>query len=266
MKTVERELKSPAKASRSTGFTLIELLVVIAIITILAAILFPVFARARENARRASCASNLKQLALSSFMYAQDNGGKLLCTNTLDTIWSGGTGWKPLEPYIKNPQVLLCPSAKKSSSSSRQQNYGMASAFGGRLRDTIAISDQFNSYPLDAIPYPSLTVMLGETSVATVGTKTSENNPAGCTGTWFANPTSSGGSAVFSTLSRCNSMANLHQTRHFDGSNYAFLDGHVKWIKSDIVDAVFAASDAAGGKGIPLSDADKYPIVFSWEK
>jgi prepilin-type N-terminal cleavage/methylation domain-containing protein len=54
------------------GFTLIELLVVIAIIAILAAILFPVFARARENARRASCQSNLKQIALGVFMYNQD--------------------------------------------------------------------------------------------------------------------------------------------------------------------------------------------------
>src|SRR5688572_33188517 len=80
------------------GFTMIELLVVIAIIAILAAILFPVFAQARENARRTSCASNLKQLSLSMFMYAQDSDERLPRTySVVDAnalaYWGGGGGW-----------------------------------------------------------------------------------------------------------------------------------------------------------------------------
>jgi len=77
---------------RTGAFTLIELLVVIAIIAILAAILFPVFARARENARRASCQSNLKQIALGAFMYRQDYDEKLPTINVSD---SGVTASNP---------------------------------------------------------------------------------------------------------------------------------------------------------------------------
>lgn len=90
------------------GFTLIELLVVIAIIAILAAILFPVFARAREQARRSACLSNLKQLALAALMYGQDYD---------ELLPVGATQGNPLlnvvqglEPYVKNRQVFYCPS------------------------------------------------------------------------------------------------------------------------------------------------------------
>jgi len=93
------------------GFTLIELLVVIAIIAILAAILFPVFARAREKARQASCASNIKQLALAWHMYAQDYDERAV------PMWayidsSGTRYWAQsfLVPYIKNRQIWECPS------------------------------------------------------------------------------------------------------------------------------------------------------------
>src|SRR5471032_3250205 len=96
------------------GFTLIELLVVIAIIAILAAILFPVFARARENARRASCQSNLKQIGLGTLQYCQDyderypNWG---CRNALGGAGSDTVGVdEKLQPYLKSYQVLICPS------------------------------------------------------------------------------------------------------------------------------------------------------------
>ena len=106
------------------GFTLIELLVVIAIIAILAAILFPVFARARESARKTSCLSNEKQLGLGMMMYAQDYDETLLScdfnaaqNNRPWLEWPGtpGNGWMagfytPLQPYIKNTQLLQCPS------------------------------------------------------------------------------------------------------------------------------------------------------------
>ena len=103
------------------GFTLIELLVVIAIIAILAAILFPVFARARENARRASCSSNLKQVGLGLLQYSQDYDEQLV------NHFYGDQGYNPstsptanpvrykwmdaVQPYVKSTQLFVCPSA-----------------------------------------------------------------------------------------------------------------------------------------------------------
>ena len=92
--------------SRASAFTLIELLVVIAIIAILAAILFPVFARARENARRSSCMSNMKQIGLGLLQYSQDYDEAIMpYKNSI-------AGWRThVQPYIKSTQVFACPSA-----------------------------------------------------------------------------------------------------------------------------------------------------------
>src|SRR5690606_22496929 len=89
------------------AFTLIELLVVIAIISLLAAILFPVFGRARENARRSSCQSNLKQIGLGIMQYTQDWDEMFPAGN--DT--GSGMGWvAPTMPYLKSRQIFVCPS------------------------------------------------------------------------------------------------------------------------------------------------------------
>ncbi|HEX3000736.1 MAG TPA: prepilin-type N-terminal cleavage/methylation domain-containing protein, partial [Armatimonadota bacterium] len=100
---------------RRDGFTLIELLVVIAIIAILAAILFPVFARARENARKANCQSNLKQIGTAWSMYAQDYDEIAVPGWTPD----GANARTKLDPYIKNENVWACPS------SSVKHGYGL---------------------------------------------------------------------------------------------------------------------------------------------
>jgi prepilin-type N-terminal cleavage/methylation domain-containing protein len=97
---------------RLSGFTLIELLVVIAIIALLAAILFPVFARARENARKSSCQNNLKQLGIGFLQYTQDydetlmdGGDPYRLTGNVNASWD-----LILQPYLKNTQILACPS------------------------------------------------------------------------------------------------------------------------------------------------------------
>jgi len=95
------------------GFTLIELLVVIAIIAILAAILFPVFARAREKARQASCQSNLRQLGLAVLMYSQDYDETYPAFAYTPDGSSFFTAFDAVVPYIKNQQILACPDDKQ---------------------------------------------------------------------------------------------------------------------------------------------------------
>ena len=96
--------------ARRRGFTLIELLVVIAIIAILAAILFPVFARAREKARQASCQSNYKQIGLALAMYYSDFDGR---TPPHYRLWAGVS--RLMMPYMKNQDILMCPSNGSSA-------------------------------------------------------------------------------------------------------------------------------------------------------
>ncbi len=112
------------RTNRKQGFTLIELLVVIAIIAILAAILFPVFAKAREQARKTSCTSNLKQLGTAFLMYCQDYDERLPGVRFGDgpgqswpwVVYPGSADWtgvffQGVQPYIKNTQIFQCPSA-----------------------------------------------------------------------------------------------------------------------------------------------------------
>lgn len=97
------------------GFTLIELLVVIAIIAILAAILFPVFAKAREKARQTSCLSNVRQIAMATLMYAEDYDE---CVPSHSQGVTEATDWPhPILPYCKNIQIFRCPSASEGNTS-----------------------------------------------------------------------------------------------------------------------------------------------------
>jgi prepilin-type N-terminal cleavage/methylation domain-containing protein len=115
------------------GFTLIELLVVIAIIAILAAILFPVFARARAQARKTSCTSNIRQLTLGMNMYAQDydetypqwkwdlhySGSGTPTANNATTVW-----WNAIYPYVKNVQIFSCPDANYRFTNRQDGHWG----------------------------------------------------------------------------------------------------------------------------------------------
>lgn len=153
------------------GFTLIELLIVIAIIAILAAILFPVFARARENARRASCLSNIKNMGLAMMQYAQDYDERLPRTVTCGSsmLETGKTTsntstcptgyythlWQhSVYPYVKSPQAYLCPSSTT--------NWDGSST--GRM--PFGYNNILNGTHLAAILTPATTIMLADTDQA----------------------------------------------------------------------------------------------------
>jgi prepilin-type N-terminal cleavage/methylation domain-containing protein len=133
------------------GFTLIELLVVIAIIAILAAILFPVFARAREQARKSTCQSNMKNIVLGFQMYCQDYDETTLPQIYTDYTWTGldknGKVYEaPLYPYLKNKQINPCP----SDSSSWQKT-------GGKFPTSYAWSWKLGTTPKQAVTLASIT-------------------------------------------------------------------------------------------------------------
>ena len=139
--------KVSARDTRKSGFTLIELLVVIAIIAILAAILFPVFARARENARRSSCQSNLKNIGLGVIQYVQDSDERL---PPKGVITGGPAG--ALQTYIKSKQVFQCPSdadAADDNASSYGENDKVFLASGTEAMST------FNATALQVIDFDS---------------------------------------------------------------------------------------------------------------
>lgn len=206
---------STSKESRGDcGFTLIEILVVIAIISILASILFPVFARARENARRASCQSNEKQQALGLMLYAQDYDERLPYYSN-----SGNRCWFHLvQPYVKSEQIFRCPSAPRyrhSSSSNKASQYCLAGlGTAGRK----VIYSGFGTH-LSQIKEPTRTFMILESAYSHA--KDTEYLEDG----WGYLE------CRLDNRSIPEEGQYVHSTRHFDGYNVAFADGHVKWIK-----------------------------------
>jgi prepilin-type N-terminal cleavage/methylation domain-containing protein/prepilin-type processing-associated H-X9-DG protein len=215
------------------AFTLIELLVVIAIIALLAAILFPVFARARENARRASCQSNLKQLALGVHQYVQDYDGRFAPYlggvidpngaapgNGLD-MTPPTTGWDAtLQPYVKSYQLFQCP-----SEASKQANLdGRVDIIDYAYNYYLAGSNSNTVDPrlLSELTFPSCTIMLGDFD----NLQKSGSNDSGTT---FRTVHTT---ELFLSSNICKENG---AEVHMEGANYAFVDGHVKWLKVDAI-------------------------------
>jgi prepilin-type N-terminal cleavage/methylation domain-containing protein/prepilin-type processing-associated H-X9-DG protein len=187
------------RAAPRRAFTLIELLVVIAIISIIAAILFPVFARARENARRASCQSNLKQIGLGIAQYTQDYDEKYLPEQGSDNK----TFVTILQPYMKSKQVFMCPSAPKTTISSEDnttQKDGTWSAF-----------DDEGTYGLN-----SVFASADPENLADVSKPTEAYLAFDCS--WYE-------SIDFGV----DKGSIQDAVRHLDGINICYADGHVKW-------------------------------------
>lgn len=243
------------QTGKTSGFTLIELLVVIAIISILAAILFPVFARARENARRSSCMSNLKQISLGIMQYIQDYDEKYPMSwfgrvpgqtygGYLQTVAGtpgrafficdpgscGGDGkgnfltWMDMTyPYVKSTQLFRCPSSHDAQT---VPDYHYSGAYGNTPSGTLANIGATNwqttkyGFPIIGGPTPAAAIQRPAETVMVYemsGTGSSITNP-------MAQYQLRGMPGFISTPERV-----AEATTHLEGTNLVYGDGHVKW-------------------------------------
>jgi len=230
------------------GFTLIELLVVIAIIAILAAILFPVFAKVREKARQTSCASNMKQLGLAFAQYTEDYD------ETMMSLPLGGWAGKTY-PYVKSRQVYVCPDDSSQATLSYMLNYYLTVNFT-------------NYHGISTWTAPASTVMLAETQNCTVPsdiTNSAENQssvmypdvggPSGSSGPGNGCLGAAGVLGQRPFTGGIPSYVAALNGRHTDGSNFLLCDGHVKWLR---------ASAVSDGAAVPLNsqcNQDNIPAV-----
>lgn len=237
------------QTQKRLAFTLIELLVVIAIIAILAAILFPVFARAREKALQISCLSNLKQISTAMQMYAQDYDEWMPAVNFANypnglwrsPIWNQygwGYMWIPLQPYIKNIQIYACPAARLQILGRNGYQFG-----------PINLSYGYNEYIYNLQHGWSSLASLGgsQYGVASIAV-VADSRFVGIFNDWDGGSTGGGTGYPLNYLARI-TLADGNKPRH-DGANVGFADGHAKFIPFNGIQC-----PRAGGS------AGEYPIV-----
>jgi len=212
----------------SRAFTLIEILVVIAIIALLAAILFPIFARSRENARRASCQSNLKQIALAIKQYVQDYDSKY--SPSLINLTGTPHGWADaIQPYAKSTQILQCPSEKNAQHPNPEH---LPLPPDERGYTDFAYNANLGRKNETQLVAPASTILICEQNTWAAESPQDGNDTSG-------SPACEGDSAFVGAVPRIfqlmqpGQLYNGDATRHLEGGNYAFADGHVKWLRPD---------------------------------
>ncbi|MEO7718030.1 MAG: DUF1559 domain-containing protein [Capsulimonas sp.] len=248
------------------GFTLIELLVVIAIIAILAAILFPVFAKAREKARQTSCLSNLKQLGLGYMQYYQDSDECFPNGAKSQGAWTtAGIGWAgQIFPYVKSTGVYSCPDDSTSVAAGRNRISYAVNAQLSEKAVTLAGANQ----PASTILFIEVSNIQGQTlptenpAIANLSPADYGDNLISGWGTNGGNNqccNSSPGNPGFYVTGKTMGV-NDHDpvltpgkakaARHTDGANWAFVDGHAKWLRGTNVNS---QNSNPGGTQCPVT-------------
>jgi len=241
-------MSSIFNSRRRSGFTLIELLVVIAIIAILAAILFPVFAKARAKARQASGASNQKQIALAFLQYIQDYDEKFppLYGFNGTQYQSWGVDYNVTTPtnttvqgllssYTKANALFVDPSGPRPGTNSNIIDYTFNDLLAGKSQAAIAaVSSTVLTCDGNGAPFGQAGGFFSSTGTAWANTSTAAGSVPGASSAGLAAGHAVGTALAttdFSTPGNRDVISFDQVTRHSDGANFSYSDGHVKWAK-----------------------------------
>ncbi len=234
-----------------SAFTLIELLVVIAIIAILAAILFPVFAQAREKARSISCLSNMRQIGTASMMYLQDYDELYMSAqHELDTSAEPFYPWyQPLQPYLKNAGIFRCPSL---SDTPTQWVHAFYQARWSEIRSDYLINGFFaHTISQARLETPAEQIVIAERHG---GIGAIDYHPWGEGGGVWERGYLDGSGFLFDHLGADPKNIGRHQL----GSNYIFADGHAKWMRFGQTLTAGIALDTLGNR-LGMHNRDNLP-------